>query len=348
MFYVARECKRARCLDVLDGHSEESFIHLYGIWKFAFRANQYGAVRHFEISHIAAVDGRFTLGLLHPENLCVAPKALNKSHGAKHFGHGKCISRSSINPQSYVSPDEPESVVLDRVIQYLGEEFVDSVVKVAKLQPSQRHKHMDWLSRNLDPTYPEHRKHLAELSGMSTVALSALKSQLQGKSSANTFTIQGYAFKPFDVLFQELERHAQYRPELQEVFEELQRINEVKTYKNSWAVEPYEEQALFDLLHGKSVTDVQDALDSLVDRNTPVIDYNTVNAYGGDFAPEVLERVPAYAPIKFTMPKPAVQAAPVKVLEVLSVMIDSEALDNDYLHPMVAPVWEALPDLPPF
>lgn len=347
MFYIARECKRAGYLDVLDGHSEESFIDLYGIWKYAFKANQYGAVRHFEISHIAAVDGRFTLGLLHPENLCVAPKALNKAHGAKHFGHGKCISRSSIKPHTYISPDEPESVVLDRVIQYLGEAFVDNVVKVAKLQPSQRHKHMDWLSRNLDPTYPEHRKHLAALSEMSTVAMSTLKAELQGRGS-NTFTIQGYAFKPFDVLYHELERHALYRPELQEVFEELQRLNEWKTFKNSWAIDASEERALFDLLHGKSVADVQDELDSLVDRNTPVIDYDTINAYGGDFMPEVLERIPAYAPIKFTVQKDVVQTAPVKVLAMLSVMLDSEVSDVGYSRPMLAPVWEASPDLPPF
>lgn len=348
MFYLARECKRAGTLQVLTGHTVESLVELYEVWKYAFRANQYGLVRSFELSHIASVESSTTLGLLCAENLCVAPKSLNKAHGTQYFGHGKKISRTSIVAKHLVFSDEPEGTVLDRVIVYLGDQVIDDLVRVAKLQPYEKLKHIDWLTKNLDPQYPEHRKHLAGLSEMSTVALSALKAQLQGKSSASTFTIQGYAFKPFDVLYHELERHAQYRPELQGVFEELQRLNERKTFKNSWAIEASEERALFDLLHGKSVADVRDALDSLVDRNTPVIDLDTVNAYGGDFVSEVLERIPAYAPIKFTVQKSAVQTAPVKVLATLCMMLNSEAPDVGYSRPMVAPLWEASPDLPPF
>ncbi|CAI8959366.1 hypothetical protein [Pseudomonas sp. IT-P218] len=346
-FYLARECKRAQTLQVLTGHTVESLVSLYEVWKYSFKANSYGERRDFEISHIACVESPTTLGLLCAENLCVAPKSLNKAHGTQYFGHGKKISRTSILPKHHIYADEPEGEVLDRVIAYLGEEVVDDLVRIAKLQPSQRSKHLDWLSDNLDPANPEHRKHIAALPDMTTVALSNLKNQLQDKLG-NTFAIKRYTFKPFDVLYHELERHVKYRPELQEVFDEIKRLNELKTYKNSWAIEASEERALFDLLHGKSVGDVQDALDSLLDRNTPVIDYDTINAYGGDFVPEVLERIPAYAPITFPVRKVVVQVAPARVLATLSIMLDSEAPDNDYRRPMVAPVWEATPDLPPF
>ena len=346
-FYLARECKRAQTLQVLTGHTAESLVALYEVWKFSFRANQYGERRDFELSHIASVESPTTLGLLCVENLCVSPKKLNKAHGTQYWGHGKKISRTSILPKHHIYSDEPEGEVLDRVIAYLGEQLVDDVVRIAKLQPSQRSKHLDWLSDNLDPANPEHRKHMAALPNMTTVALSNLKNQMQDKL-ASTFAIKRYTFKSFDVLYHELERHVQYRPELQDVFNEIQRINELKTYKNSWDIEASEERALFDLLHGKSVADVQDALDSLLDRNAPVIDYDTINAYGGDFVPEVLERIPAYAPIKFTVPKVVVQTTPARVLATLSIMLDSETPDNDYRRPMVAPVWEASPDLPPF
>lgn len=346
-FYLARECKRAQTLQVLTGHTAESLVALYEVWKFSFRANQYGERRDFELSHIASVESPTTLGLLCAENLCVSPKALNKAHGTQYYGHGKKISRTSILPKHHIHSDEPEGEVLDRVIAYLGEQLVDDVVRIAKLQPSQRSKHLDWLSDNLDPASPEHRKHMAALPDMTTVALSNLKSQMQDKL-ASTFAIKRYTFKSFDVLYHELERHVQYRPELQEVFEELHRLNELKTYRNSWDIEASEERALFDLLHGKSVGDVQDALDSLVDRNTPVIDYDTINAYGGNFVPEVLERIPAYAPIMFPVRKDVVQTTPVRVLATLSIMLDSEATDIGYSRPMVAPVWEATPDLPPF
>ncbi|MCW1242945.1 hypothetical protein OC610_00865 [Pseudomonas sp. SAICEU22] len=347
MFYVAREVKRAGYLEVVGGHTEASFVALYELWKYAFRANQYGTRRDFELSHISAVDGRFTIGLLHPENLCVAPKALNKAHGTQYFGHGKSISRSSIKSQNYVSPDEPESVVLDRVIAYLGEQFVDDIVRVAKLQPSKRLQHLDWLTAHLDPANPEHRKYIAGLPAMSTVTMSNLKKELQGKS-VSTFAIKTYLFKPFDVLFHELERHAQYRPELKEVFDELHRVNELKSYKNSWTIESSEERALFDLLHGRSVADVQDALDSLLDRNMPVIDYDTINAFGGDFTPEVLERIPAYAPISFPVQRAVVQDTPLRMLATFSIMLDSDSSEHSYRRPMVAPVWEASQDLPPF
>jgi hypothetical protein len=346
-FYLARECKRAQTLQVLTGHTAESIVALYEVWKFSFRANQYGERRDFELSHIASVESPTTLGLLCAENLCVSPKSLNKAHGTQYYGHGKKISRTSILPKHHIYADEPEGEVLDRVIAYLGEQLVDDVVRIAKLQPSQRSKHLDWLSDNLDPANPEHRKHMVALPGMTTVALSNLKNQLQDKL-ASTFGIKRYTFKSFDVLYHELERHVQYRPDLQGVFNEIQRINELKIYKNSWAIEASEERALFDLLHGKSVADVQGALDSLIDRNMPVIDYDTINAYGGDFVPEVLERIPAYAPIKFTVPRVVVKTAPVKVLATLSLMIDSDATNIGYSRPMMAPVWEVTPDLPPF
>lgn len=346
-FYLARECKRAQTLQVLTGHTAESIVALYEVWKFSFRANQYGERRDFELSHIASVESPTTLGLLCAENLCVSPKSLNKAHGTQYYGHGKKISRSSILPKHHIYSGEPEGEVLDRVIAYLGEQLVDDVVRIAKLQPSQRSKHLDWLSDNLDPANPEHRKHIAALPAMSTVAMSTLKSQLQDKV-ASTFTVKGYAFTAFDVLSIELERHVQYRPELQDVLVDVQRVNSWKYQPDLWSIQPADERALFDLLHGKAVADVQGTIDALVDRNMPVIDYDTINAYGGDFVPEVLERIPAYAPIKFIVPRVVVQTAPVKVLATLSLMIDSDATDIGYSRPMVAPVWEVTPDLPPF
>jgi hypothetical protein len=236
--------------------------------------------------------------------------------------------------------------VLDRVIQYLGDEFVDNVVRVANLHPSKKLQHLDWLNANLDPANPEHRKHIAALPDMSTVAMSNLKRELQGKS-ASTFAVKGYKFTAFDVLSVELERHVQYRPELHSVLESIQRVAGWKYHSKCWSIQAADERALFDLLHGKSVSDVQDAISALVDRIIPVIP-DDFDGYGSDFVPEVLERIPAYAPIKFTVQKDVVQTAPVKVLAALSIMLDSETPDIGYTRSMVAPVWEASPDLPPF
>ncbi|WP_085677817.1 MULTISPECIES: hypothetical protein [unclassified Pseudomonas] len=285
-FYLARECKRAGTLEILTGHTAATLTHLYNVWKYAFRANQYGSVRDFEISHIAPVENG---GLLHAENLCLAPKSMNKAHGTSHFGYGKKISRTGIASAYAVKASEAEGSVLDRVISYIGEQVVEEFVRIAKLQPSQRFKHMDWLNDHLDPFNPEHRKHIDALDGMSTKALSDLKNELQ-HLLPGSFAVKRYVFQSFDVLRHELERFVQYRPDLSVIVERMQEVDALMPLRAKWSVQSEEEQALFDLLHGKEFDVVSGILDDMISRNTPAVE--------AECDDDGLERVLAYAPLK--------------------------------------------------
>lgn len=289
MFYLARECKRAGTLEILKGHTAESLADLYGVWKYSFRANQYGEVRDFEISHIAPVESGSSIGLLCAENLCVAPKSMNKAHGTTHFGHGKKVSRASIASVHGVKSTETEKAVRDRVISYLGEQVVDDLVLIAKLQPSKKLQYLNWLNDHLDPFNPEHRKHIDALDGMSTKALSDLKSELQ-HLLPGSFAVKRYVFQSFDVLRHELERFVQYRPDLLELVERMQEVDALMPLRAKWSVQSEEEQALFDLLHGKEFDVVSGILDDMISRNTPAVE--------AECDDDGLERVLAYAPLK--------------------------------------------------
>lgn len=303
MFYLARECKRAGTLEILRGHTAESLVELYGVWKYSFRANQYGEVRDFEISHIAPVESGSSIGLLCAENLCVSPKSMNKAHGTTHFGYGKKISRASIASSHSVKSAEAEKAVLDRVIAYLGEQVVDDLVRIAKLQPSQRLKHMSWLNDHLDPFNPEHRKHIDALDGMSTKALSDLKHELQ-HLLPSSFAVKRYVFQSFDVLRHELERLVQYRPELSALVEQIKSVDSMMPVRVTWDVHSEEEQALFDLLHGKELDQVHEVIDSMISRNTPAVEAETDCDVLFDGS---VERVLGYAPLK--IPFHAIQYA---------------------------------------
>jgi hypothetical protein len=292
-YYLAKECKRAETLQILQGHTSESLAELHKLYKQAFRVNQYGDVDHFQLSHIAAVKGKNTLGLLHAENLVISPTELNKAHGVKHYGAGKYISRTSINPRHSVDRDEPEGTVLDRVIAYLGEDVVAATVKLAGIKPTDRQKNLAWLRDNLDATNPEHTMHIDAIETMKGKQLKELRAEME-HMLVREFGVRRTAHSSFGVLRLELDRHSKFRPELQELADQLLAVHVSKGHREAWDVLEDEEQALFDLLHGRDVRDVQEILDGLILRNThvPEVDVDVYELPDG-----TVERIAEYMPI---------------------------------------------------
>ena len=295
-YYLVKECKRAGTLLILHGHTPESLTELHAVYKQSFRVNQYGDVNHFQLSHIAAVKGKNTLGLLHSENLVISPTELNKAHGVKHYGHGKSISRTNIDPRHSVDSDEAEGAVLDRVIAYLGEDVVAATVRLAGIKPTDRQKNLAWLRDNLDAMNPEHSAHIDNIESMKGKQLKELRAELE-HMLVREFGVKRSAHSAFGVLRLELDRHVEYRPELQELSDRLLAVNESKGHREVWDVQEDEEQALFDLLHGRNVADVQDVLEGLVLRNThtPEVDMSVHET------PEGFERISDYVPINIPL-----------------------------------------------
>jgi hypothetical protein len=96
LYHLAFECERAGTLQILTGHTVQSLVALYEVYKLRLKANKYGESKDFDISHIQPVQGYDSVGLYHPQNLVVAPAKLNRAHGVKHFGHGLSISRRAL------------------------------------------------------------------------------------------------------------------------------------------------------------------------------------------------------------------------------------------------------------
>ncbi|MBK5416703.1 hypothetical protein [Pseudomonas sp. TH31] len=287
-YHLAYECERAGTLQILTGHTVDSLVALYGVYKLKLKANRYGETKDFAISHIHPVQGHNAIGLFHPDNLVVAPSTLNRDHGTKYWGHGLSINRNALVSRHSVEKGAPRKQTVQRVIAFLGADVVAEVVKIAKIQPTQRHKVLSWLHDHLDATVPEQRAHLDALDDMCTKALSAMKAKLEGKEGSG-FQIKTTILTPFNVLSQELERHAQHRPELTEVLDVIcKRVSPFTALHMSRTTLNAEEvQAVFDVLHGKPVEAILHVLTEFVERHTSTVDNG--------------ERIPPYRPIVFRM-----------------------------------------------
>ena len=307
-FHLAYECERAGTLQILTGHTVESLVALYDVYKLKLKANRYGETKDYEISHIHPVrsDSAETIGLFHPENLVVVPTKLNREHGTQHYGHGLSINRNALVSKHSVEKGAPRKQTVQRVIAFLGADVVAEAVKIAKIQPTQRHKVLSWLHDHLDPTVPEQRAHLDNLDDMTTIALTGLKATLEGKESSG-FTITTRTYTPLEVLLLGLEQQAQYRPELIEVKDAVyaalaayitanfssdwlwgRSIAEVVRFMPDTIMTKPELQALFDVLHGKDVDAIRPVLEAFAERHSGAV-----------------ERIPPYMPIVFKAQRPA-------------------------------------------
>ena len=296
-FYrLVQECKRAGTLEVLKGHTVQSLLEVIQLQTRAFKCNQYGTARLFELSHIAPVEGQRHIGMYYADNLVLSPKGPNKAHGTTYFGGGRRIARSDCHPRHAVHENERASDVLERLIDYLGKPLIDEVVKLGKVRPNRHNELLRWLREFLNPSDPVHARHLKDLEKMSPVELGALQSQLKGKE-AKGWSPKTVKYSRLAVLAMELERHAQYRPELLEVLEDIGHLRYSADKPENQALE----QALFDLLHGKALDDVQHVIDDYVQRHTTVIRYEGSCPFTGEpiVQPAPRERIPAYKPIRF-------------------------------------------------
>lgn len=345
-YHLAYECERAGTLQILSFHTVASLVALYEVYTLKLKANRYGETKDFEISHIYPVQGdSVAIGLFHPENLVVVPTKLNREHGAQHHGHGLSIKRSALVSKYAVEKGAPRKETVQRIIAFLGVDVVAELVRIAKIQPTQRHKVLSWLHDHLDPTVPEQRAHLDSLEDMTTIALTALKASVQGKSGSD-FKITTRSCTQLEVLLLGLEQQIQYRPELVKVHDAIYAalsplisdrfddewvpywtlIGMVESLSRQPSLHdllsaPELLQALFDVLHGKDVNAIFPVLEAFVERHSRAV-----------------ERIPPYKPIVFRMQRPASVVATVQnPVSVLAGRFADE-LDAHLMTPEVIPV----------
>ena len=271
-FYeLAHQAIRARTIQIFHHFDQQQLEDLYDVYASCQRMNGYGLRREhgedpFELSHIAPVRGKTSVGLFRADNLVIAPMALNRSHGTKHYSGGVSIPHVDILPRFAVSKDDSVSEVVQRVIQLIGEEVVQAVVQSRKIKPSTRQKHYSWLIEHLDPANPEHAEHLKIIDTASSRILGGIRRQLEGKEPVGDFRVWLDYHNGTSVLLAEWERIGNsYRPELLPALERIQFLlaNIGRARFSLLDIDAIDLRLIFDMLHGRPVHTVTSIIDTL-------------------------------------------------------------------------------------
>lgn len=281
---LAFEASRAGTYEIFTGHTAESLAGLYALYVLKQRANRFSDAKDYELSHIAPSQGQDIVGLYHPQNLVVAPKAMNRAHGNQYWGHGLSIDRNKLKSRYMIEKGTPQAEIIKGIIQFIGPDVIAQATKLAGIQPRRRIATLSWLREHLNPHNPQHRDWLDNLDTMHTTALTALKATVQGKEGSD-FKIVTRAYTQFEMLLLGIAQQARYRSELTEVHEAVyaaveayitanfssdwlwgRSIAEVVRFMPDTIMTKPELQALFDVLHGKEIREVEPMLEAFAKR----------------------------------------------------------------------------------
>lgn len=272
--WLLQECRRAGHVQILSGHTEQSLMELYKLHAYTSKVNMHKAVTDdtgYHKSHIIPVQGPRLMGLLHAENLVIATAMDNKQHGIKHFGYGRGIERHMLNDRwSVPKTGMTNETLFGLILEVVGKEKYERFAKAAKLKPSPRMAHIKYLESVLHDDNPDHKEHLKALrsKGTTTRALGTIVATLKGKK-VNAFKMECDYFSPFRVYKEEALRLSRYRPELavlHEMLKEIELIQYSRTLEEP-RLEPWETAALFDILHGRELSDFDGLLSDMRERH---------------------------------------------------------------------------------
>ncbi len=129
--YLYREIKRAGTVQILQGNTADSLHELSRLKRQCSRHSGYisgkptGTYHQCHIWPVKPINGR--IGLLHPENLVIAPRPFNLAHGAKQptrLGVGRFISTFALLETHKLSDHDTAAQVFQKVKRLLGQEWI--------------------------------------------------------------------------------------------------------------------------------------------------------------------------------------------------------------------------------
>ncbi len=130
--YLIGECKRAGTVQVLEGIGLDGLKLLRDLVAKRTTYNG-GDSRQYAISHIfpAVNHNSGNIGLLHPENLVIAPSEFNQKRGNKlpKEGAGRCIPINTLKRKYIVRNSTPKSEVLDKIKAVIGAAVYNAFLK---------------------------------------------------------------------------------------------------------------------------------------------------------------------------------------------------------------------------
>jgi len=130
--YLVGECKRSGTVQILEGIGLDGLKLLRDLVAKRTTYNG-GDSRQYAISHIfpAVNHNSGNIGLLHPENLVIAPSEFNKKRGNKlpKEGAGRCIPVNTLKRKYIVRNSTPKSEVLAKIKAVIGASVYNAFLK---------------------------------------------------------------------------------------------------------------------------------------------------------------------------------------------------------------------------
>lgn len=130
--HLIRECKRAGTVQILTGHSVDSFKDTIEL----VRKRPKGSV---SLCHIAPVKGDASVGLFHGQNLFYGGTHQNRKFGKKYFSGGLSIDKDALQDKWRVNNKMSNNEVLLLVENFLGDVIID-YLKSTFVKKSRKHK----------------------------------------------------------------------------------------------------------------------------------------------------------------------------------------------------------------
>lgn len=198
--WIARECRRAGTVEVLQG---VDLVELFSLYNRRYKCYGYDAKKKtskFHLCHIHPVKGADSIGLLHHANLFIGTSLANQKFTNKHYTNaGLSIKRSSLKKKWLVADKTTEAQIFTKIKSYLGE----------KLAEYAKHNKIDRATRlTLALRVSKHESNtlsLEQLEKLSTASLRDLEADLKGKL---VYQMDLKAKRSLVVYKQELDRFA--------------------------------------------------------------------------------------------------------------------------------------------
>jgi len=135
ILYLIKECRRAETVQILSGHTLESFTKTMDF----IRNKPRGDV---EICHIAPCRGKKSRGLLHYENLFYGGSYQNRNFGSNYLSGGLKIKRSHLIEKWAVDESMDNNTILKKVEAFLSD-IITSYIEISHLRKSKKRRRVE-------------------------------------------------------------------------------------------------------------------------------------------------------------------------------------------------------------
>lgn len=122
--YLVDQCKRANTVQILHGHSLETFIETMDLVINKPKGD-------VELCHISPVKGKDCIGLFHCRNLFYCGAHQNRKFGNKYVTGGLSVYKDDLDPKWSIPKGMKSDDILVKIEEYLG----DVLIKYLEMRP---------------------------------------------------------------------------------------------------------------------------------------------------------------------------------------------------------------------